>query len=221
MSHGRGRRAALPARNIHMSRDNLLFVIIGILIGFIAGFMLASSFSQREAAQRAAATTTAQQGQNLPPNHPPVGGDQTGEGGQQMLAQVQEAMKRAREHPEDFEAQVAAAQLQYRIQRFDQAIEYLLVANKLKPTDPEVLFMLAVANLDAGHYDAAEKWYKAALLKKPNDIPLLDGYCAALLGKGDAKGAEAAIDKLAKVDPTNEDLPQFRAKLAELKAGKK
>lgn len=202
-----------------MSRDNLLFVIIGILLGFIAGFMLASGWSQRDAASRAAATTVQQQ--NLPPNHPPVGGNQSGDGGQQMLAQVQEAMKQAREHTDDFDAQVTAAQLEYKIQRFDQAIEYLLIANKLRPTDQDVLFMLAVANLDAGHYDAAIQWYKAALLKKPNEIVLLDGYCAALLGKGDAKGAEDAINKLAKLDPTNQDLPQFRDKLAELKAGKK
>ncbi len=203
-----------------MSRDNLLFVIIGILLGFIAGFMFATSWSQRDAATRAAATSVLQ-GQNLPPNHPPVGGDQTGDGGQQMLAQVQEAMKRAREHPEDFDAQVTAAQLEYKIQRYDQAIEYLLIANKLKPTDQDVLFMLAVANLDGGHYEAAIQWYKAALKKKPNDMVLLDGYCAALLGKGDAKGAEDAINKLAKLDPTNPDLPQFRDKLAELKSGKK
>jgi tetratricopeptide (TPR) repeat protein len=130
-------------------------------------------------------------------------------------------MKQAREHPDDFDAQLTAAKLEYQIQRFDQAIEYLLVANKLKPNDQDVLFMLAVANLDAGHYDAAEKWYKAALLKKPNDIPLLDGYCATLLGKGDAKAAEEAINKLAKVDPTNQDLPQFRDKLAEIKSAKK
>ena len=203
-----------------MSRDNLLFVIIGILLGFIAGFMFATSWSQRDAATRAAATSV-QQGQNLPPNHPPVGGDQTGDGGQQMLAQVQEAMKRAREHPEDFDAQVTAAQLEYKIQRYDQAIEYLLIANKLKPTDQDVLFMLAVANLDGGHYEAAIQWYKAALKKKPNDMVLLDGYCAALLGKGDATGAEDAINKLAKLDSTNPDLPQFRDKLAELKSGKK
>jgi tetratricopeptide (TPR) repeat protein len=209
-----------PTVTIEMSRDNLLFVIIGILLGFIAGFMLASGWSQRDAATRAASTTV-QQGQNLPPNHPPVGGDQSSDGGQQMLAQVQEAMKQAREHPEDFDAQVTAAQLEYKIQRYDQAIEYLLIANKLKPADQDVLFMLAVANLDAGRYDTATQWYKAALLKKPNDIPLLDGYCAALLGKGDAKGAEDAINKLAKVDPTNQDLPQFRDKLAELKSGKK
>jgi tetratricopeptide (TPR) repeat protein len=203
-----------------MSRDNLLFVIIGILLGFIAGFMFATSWSQRDAATRAAATTT-QQGQNLPPNHPPVGGDQSGDAGQQMFAQVQEAMKRAREHPEDFDAQVTAAQLEYKIQRYDQAIEYLLIANKLKPNDFSVLGMLAVANMDAGHFDAAEKWYRAALLKKPDDIPVLDGLAATLLSKGDAKGAEEVINKLAKVDPTNQDLPQFRDKLAELKSGKK
>ena len=185
-----------------MSRDNVLFAIIGILLGFIGGFMAAGYMNQREASSRAAATA-GQTGQNLPPNPPPLGADQGGDP-QQIFAQVQEAMKQAREQPNNFEAQVTAAKLEYQIQRFDQAIEYLLIANKLKPTDSDVLAMLAIANLDAGHFDAAEKWYRAALLSK-----------------GDAKGAEEAINKLAKVDPTNQDLQQFRDKLAELKAGRK
>jgi tetratricopeptide (TPR) repeat protein len=205
-----------------MTRDNLLFAIIGILIGFIIGFMLANSILTREAALRAAPLTAAQQSGNLPPNHPPVegGGDQGGNG-QQMLGQVQEAMKQAREQPDNFDAQLTAAKLEYQIQRFDQAIEYLLIANKLKPNDFNVLGMLGVANMDAGHFEPAEKWYRAALIKKPDDIPVLDGLCAVLLSKGDAKGAEEAINKLAKVDPTNQDLQQFRDKLAEIKAGKK
>lgn len=202
-----------------MTRDNLLFAIIGILIGFIIGFLLANSILTREAALRAA-PSSAQQGQNLPPNHPAVGGDQGGDP-QQMFTQVQEAMKQAREHPDDFDAQLTAAKLEYQIQRFDQAIEYLLVANKLKPNDFNVLGMLGVANMDAGHFDAAEKWYRAALVKQPGDIPVLDGLCAVLLSKSDAKGAEEAINKLAKVDPTNQDLQQFRDKLAELKSAKK
>jgi Flp pilus assembly protein TadD len=200
-----------------MTRDNLLFAIIGILIGFIIGFLLANSILTREAAQRAA-PQTAQQGQ-LPPNHPPVSGDQNTDP-QQTFTQVQEAMKKAREHPDDFDAQLQAAQLEYQIQRYDQAIEYLLVANKLKPNDFNVLGMLGVANLDGGHFDAAEKWYRAALVKKPDDLAVLDGLCAALLSKGDAKGAEEAINKLAKVDPTNQDLKQFKDKLTEIKAGK-
>jgi len=203
-----------------MTRENLLFAIIGILLGFIVGFLLANSISQRDFAARLGATA-GQQSQNLPPNHPPIGGDQTGKGGQQMLASVQTAMKQARENPNDFEAQVTAAKLEYQIQRYDQAIEYLLAANKLKPDDFDVLGMLGEANMDAKHYDAAAKWYKAALIKKPGDLPSLDGYCFVLLQNGDAKGAEEAMNKLAKLDPTNQDLPQFRDKLAELKAGKK
>jgi len=203
-----------------MTRENLLFAIIGILLGFIVGFLLANSINQRDFAARLGATP-GQQSQNLPPNHPPIGGDQTGEGGQQMLASVQTAMKQARENPNDFEAQVTAAKLEYQIQRFDQAIEYLLAANKLKPDDFDVLAMLGEANMDAKHYDAAAKWYKAALIKKPGDLASLDGYCFVLLQNGDAKGAEEAMNKLAKLDPTNQDLPQFRDKLAELKSGKK
>ena len=204
-----------------MNRDNLLFAIIGILIGFIIGFMLANSILTRDAALRAAPLSAAQPGQNLPANHPPVGGGDQSADPQQMFAQVQAAMKQAREQPDNFDAQLTAAKLEYQIQRFDQAIEYLLIANKIKPNDFNVLGMLGEANMDAGHFDAAEKWYRAALIKKPEDIPVLDGLCAVLLSKGDAKSAEEAINKLAKIDPTNQDLPQFKDKLAELKSAKK
>src|SRR5256884_5967675 len=174
-----------------MTRDNLLFGIIGILLGFIGGFLLAGNITQREAAMRAGATSAQVGQQNLPPNHPPVaGGDQmTGEGGQQMLASVQTAMKQARENPNDFDAQVTAAKLEYQIGRYDQAIEYLLAANKVKPTDFDTLAMLGVATLDAGHSDAAEKWYKAALQKKPDDMPAADGLCATPFSSGNMKEA--------------------------------
>jgi tetratricopeptide (TPR) repeat protein len=209
-----------------MTRDNLLFAIIGILLGFIAGFLLAGNITQRDAAQRAAVTSV-QGSQNLPPNHPPVGGDQAagqgaaGQGGQQMLETVQVAMKQARENPNDFDAQVKAADMEYQIQRFDQAIEYLLAANKVKPDDAMVLAMLGQVNMDAKHYDAALKWYKAALTKKPDDETTLDGYCFVLLQTGDAKAAEQSINKLAKLNSSNPDLAQFRSKLDELKSAKK
>jgi len=204
-----------------MTRDNLLFAIIGILLGFIGGFLLAGNISQREAAMRAGAMSAQAGQQNLPANHPPIGGDQTtGEGGQQMLASVQTAMKQARENPNDFDAQVTAAKLEYQIGRYDQAIEYLLAANKLKPDNAEVLGMLGEANMDAKHFDAAMKWYKAALTKNPSDLASLDGYCFVLLQSGDAKTAEDAMKKLEKLDPTNQDLPQFREKLSQLKSPK-
>jgi len=137
-----------------------------------------------------------------------------------MFAQVQAALEKARNEPQNFEAQVQAADLYYQIQRFDKTIEYLLKANQIKPTDYRTVVFLGLANLDAGHYDQAEKWYRAAMKMKSDDVVVLSGLAATTLQKGDAKAAEDAIAQLEKVDPNAEDLPQFRNKLASLKAGK-
>jgi Flp pilus assembly protein TadD len=197
-----------------LNKDNFLFAIIGVLLGFILGFMLHGVMSQRDA-ERAAASTS--QRQQLPPDHPPISNDATANP-QQSMEQVQQTIQRARSNPKDFDAQILAARLEYQIQQYDEAVKFLLTANQLRPNDFSVLGMLGVANMDAGHYDAAEKWYRAALLKQPDDIPVLDGLCAVLLSAGKTRAAEEMINKLAKVDPTNEDLPSFRNKLNELKS---
>ena len=199
-----------------MSRENILFAIIGLLLGFIVGFMFASSMSQK-----AAMPAVAGSAQGLPADHPPVGGAQgAAPNPQAMQAQVQVSIEKARNEPENFEAQIAAADLYYQIQRYDQALEYLLKANQLKPTDYRTVVLLGMVNLDATHYDQAEKWYRAALKMKQDDVMVLAGLAATTLQKGDAKAAEVAIAQLEKVDPNSEDLPQFRDKLASLKAGK-
>ena len=199
-----------------MNRDNLLFTIIGLLLGFIVGFMLAGSITQREATP-AAATSRAQ---NLPPDHPATGAAPTGAPGQ-MQAEVTAALDQARKEPNNFEAQLKAAELYYQIQRYDDAIGYLLKANQLQPDNYETVANLGMVNMDAGHYEAAEKWYEAALLKKPDDVRVLDGMCVVYLEQGKAKEAEATIAKLAKADPNNTDLTKFRDQLAKVKSGDK
>jgi tetratricopeptide (TPR) repeat protein len=198
-----------------MSRENILFAIIGLLLGFIVGFMFASSMSQKAALQPAAAGA-------LPADHPPVGGagQSAAPNPQAMQQQVQASLEKARNEPQNFDAQIQAADLYYQIQRYDQALEYLLKANQLKPTDYRTVVLLGMVNLDAAHYDQAEKWYRAAMKMKSDDVMVLSGLAATTLQKGDAKAAEVAIAQLEKVDPNSEDLPQFRDKLASLKAGK-
>ena len=194
-----------------MSRENILFGIIGILLGFIVGFMFASSMSQKTQT----ASTSLSQG--MPADHPPVG-SQAGAGDPEaMRAQVTADIEKARNEPKNFDAQVKAAELFYRIGRFDQAIEYLLKANQLKPTDYNTVVTLAIVNLDAKHYEPAEKWYRAALKMKQDDVVVLAGLAEATLQKRDAKGGEEAIAMLEKVDPTSQDLPRFREMLADLK----
>jgi tetratricopeptide (TPR) repeat protein len=200
-----------------MTRENLLFAIIGILFGFIVGFMFASTMSQRSAAPVAATTTD---NRNLPANHPPV---QSGDSKdpQQVFADVQAAIAKARNEPNNFDAQMKAAELYYQIQRYDQSVEYLLKANQLKPESYEAIVALGQVNIDTQHYDQAEKWLKAALLRKPEDTRVLASLSFALLQKGDGPAATKAIETLEKVDPQNVDLPQFRESLAKLKSGEK
>jgi tetratricopeptide (TPR) repeat protein len=197
-----------------MSRENILFAIIGLLLGFIVGFIFASSMSQKTGSQQAATSS-----QGLPADHPPVGA-QNAPNPQGMQAEVQASLEKARNEPKNFDAQIKAAELYYQIQRYDQAIEYLLKANQIQPTDYRTVVLLGVVNLDAGHYDTAEKWYRAAMKMKSDDVMVLSGLAAATLSRGDAAAAEDAIAKLEKADPNSEDLPQFRNKLASLKAGK-
>ncbi|HEU4510791.1 MAG TPA: tetratricopeptide repeat protein [Pyrinomonadaceae bacterium] len=197
-----------------MSRENLLFAIIGILLGFIVGFMFASSMSQKMAMPQTAST------QQMPADHPPVAGRQGETDPQAVREQVSASLEKARTEPNNFEAQVEAARLYYQIQRYDQAIEFLVKANQIRPTDYDTVRMLGVMNLDAGHYDTAVKWYQTAMEMKSDDVMVLAGLTHATLLKGDAKAAEDAIAKLEKVDPNAEDLPNFRDRLASLKAGK-
>ncbi len=198
-----------------MSRENLLFAIIGILLGFIIGFMFASSMSQKQASQQMASAS-----QGLPADHPPIAGagGQNAPDPQAMRAEVASQLEKARNEPNNFDAQIKAAQLYYQIGRHDQAIEFLLKANALKPTDYQTVVALAVTNLDAEHYDTAEKWYRAAMKMKSDDVMVLAGLADVTLKKGDAKAAEDAIAKLEKVDPNAEDLPNFRTRLASLKS---
>jgi tetratricopeptide (TPR) repeat protein len=195
-----------------MNRENILFAIIGILLGFIVGFMFASSMSQKMAQ-----TQTASASPNLPGDHPPVGAQSGGMDPAAMREQVTSQIEKARNEPKNFDAQIKAAELYYQIQRYDQAIEYLLKANTLKPSDYETVAVLGLVNLDAGHYDQAEKWYRAALKMKPDDERVLAGLAAATLQKGDAKAAEDAIAQLEKAYPSSQDLPNFKQKLAGLK----
>jgi len=201
-----------------MTRDNLLFAIIGVLFGFIVGFLFASSMNQRYGP---GATPTASSTGQMPADHPPLGANPGAPAAGNMQAEVTAQIDAARKDPTNFEAQVKAAQLFYKIGRFDPAIEFLLKANQLKPDDYQTLVALGLVNLDAGHYEVAEKWYKAALMKKSDDVQTLAGLAAATLGKGDAKAAEQAIANLEKADPSSEDLPQFKEKLASLKTGVK
>lgn len=154
-----------------MSKDNILFSVIGVLLGFIIGFMFANNANQQAARPRASAGQATNA--NLPPDHPQIptnGVADQGSASTGAMPGVQAAIDKARNEPDNFEAQTQAGQMYYQIQRFDEAVDYWLKANKLKPDDYQTLVNIGNAYFEAGKYELAEQWYTSALVKKPDDV---------------------------------------------------
>lgn len=153
-----------------------MFGLIGVLIGSIIGFMFANSVN-RSSFEPSAGKGPLSQSSNtnpaLPPNHPPIGaGGGAGDGDAQAgaIQQVSAAIEKAKAEPQDFEAQMTAADLYYQIQRFDEAAKFYEAASKLKPNDAEPLVKAGNSYFDSEKYLEAEKWYNEALAKNPKDV---------------------------------------------------
>ncbi|HEY2866002.1 MAG TPA: tetratricopeptide repeat protein [Pyrinomonadaceae bacterium] len=156
-----------------MTKDNILFGVVGLLAGLIIGFMFANSVNKGAIATIANTSTanSSTQSGGLPAGHPEVQGDKNGgQPGGAALPEVQAAIDQAKNNPNDFDAQIKAADLYEKIQNFDSAIGFLARANQIKPDDYQTIVRLGNDNYDSDKYEEAEKWYSQALAKKPDDV---------------------------------------------------
>jgi len=114
-----------------MNKDNILFGVVGLLAGLIIGFMFANSVNKQVVTPVSAEMRS---NSNIPPGHPeiPPGATAPGSGtAGVMQPETQAAIDKAKQSPNDFQAQVTAAEMYYQIERFDDAITYLKRGNKL------------------------------------------------------------------------------------------
>jgi tetratricopeptide (TPR) repeat protein len=151
-----------------INKENILFCIVGLLGGLIVGFMFANSVNQGQIGAQttnAAAASMPGTGGMPPGGHPPMGDSADG-----SMEDIQTAIEKAKGEPNNFDAQIKAAELFYQIQRFDGAVEYLKKASELKPDDYVTVVNLGNAYFDSNKFEDAEKTYAAALAKKPEDL---------------------------------------------------
>lgn len=162
-----------------MTKDNFLFAIIGLLLGAIIGFTVANKLNRNADFQPnnpAAIANSGTSNPSLPPDHPSIGTSSNPTTQNAPLPQVAEAIEKAKKNPNDFEAQMTAADLYYQIQKFEDAAVFYQNANKLRPNEVEPLIKLGNSYFDAEKYEEAEKWYQSALQKTPNDINVRTDY---------------------------------------------
>ncbi len=154
-----------------MNKENVLFGVVGLLAGLIIGFMFANSVNQGTVAGTSAPNAM-KANSNMPPDHPAIPPGTTIPGGVkgELTPEGLAAVEKAKQTPEDFDAQIKAAEAYYQADNLTDAIKYLTAANKIRPDEREVIVHLGNANFDTDKYEEAEKWYAAALAKKADDI---------------------------------------------------
>lgn len=174
-----------PLRDIHSTRNhshqitnmrsflellkkNGSILLIGLLIGLVCGFRLANA-KYRGAQHAAIEAQAAKAAANLG-NAPNASDGEQGHAQMPSQNQVNAVIERARANPNDYDAQLDAADQYLQIQRADGAEPFLLQALKLKPEDPRAMTALSTSYLFTGKFTDAALWARKALAKNPDDL---------------------------------------------------
>lgn len=154
-----------------MNKQNILFTIVGLLVGFIFGFFLANNINRNAQLQ----PTGSQNAQNSPflnsQNDSQTRSVSIKEPqNNAMMPEVAQKIEKAKNEPDNFQAQIQAGELFLRIQNIEKANEFFSKAASLNPESFQERAALGNAFFDIKKFEEAEKWYSLALAKNPDDI---------------------------------------------------
>jgi len=166
----------------------------GLILGFAAGFFYTKSLNESGAGQLGAAGVKA-------------AGPNAAEGGnpQAMMANVKETIERAKNNPNDFNAQVDAARIYNQVGRVPETIEYLKKAYDLNKTEAGkqgITSYVGQYYADQKNYDEAEKWYQRSLEANPDDRDVKIELAATFIDR-EPPQADRAIQNLQAVLKSN------------------
>jgi len=231
-----------------MNRENVLFVVVGLLLGYVIAFHFVVYVNQQEAEAGAAAAEA-----GLPADHPELPTNDVKER-QRLRTAAEEAGRAARADAGNFDAQTRAARAFLDARDYEGAIDFLTRANQLRPDDYETLVRLGHANTGAERFEDAERWYKAALARRPDDadvrtelaatyyfrrpsepdkamavlretlqrdpghIATLHNLAYLLIKAGQLQEAEEMLSRLERADPSYPQLPGLREELEKARA---
>lgn len=153
--------------NLFQMQKSILYGIGGLLVGLFIGFFAANRINQNSP-QVAAQTPPNAPFQNQQIPNASVKDQPASQGG--MLPDVAATLDKAKNEPTNFDAQIKAGDLYYKIKGFDKAAGFYEQAHKVKSDDYETIVKIGNTYFDAKQFEKSEKWYEQALAKRADDI---------------------------------------------------
>lgn len=203
-----------------MNKHNVQFAVIGILIGFIAGFMFANNINRKGRNQSSVSQAAASR-PSQPSSTNNAGDADSARSSQATLsdAEIREAIAKADARPEDISIQRDFGTALYRYANQTQNASYLPDAARFlkravdaNPNDRDTLVALGNVLFDIGQTSDREKfieartYYLKALEIKPDDANVRTdlGLTYYFVEPSEPQKAIAEYRKSLKIDPRHE-----------------
>lgn len=209
-----------------MTKDNLISVVLGILLGFIAGYLLHEVMAARQPPRFAGPTqSAAPQGMPLDPSQgtfqpspdmPPGQQPQMGAaaGGAAPMQEIQQLRERVEQNPNDADAVRQLADMNFDIANWQRARELYTRYLELRPGEVNVLSDLGVVEQELGNYDEALRRFDQVQQQQPDHWQSMFNEVIVLaLNKRDFDAAETTLQRLQQLQPNNPDVQRLAAEV--------
>jgi len=198
-----------------LNKDNLLFTIIGLLVGFFAGYLMQEAMAARQPARLPQGEAAAVAPGGTPTGQPPAaGGSADVAGGPAGMAEIQQLRQYVEQNPEDADAVRQLANLNFDISNWRRAQELYIRYLELRPGDPDVLSDLGISYRGNKEFDKALATFRKAQQLAPEHWQAY--YNEVVVLAFDMKEFDAASEVLAKLQrlqPNNESVTQLVAEV--------
>jgi tetratricopeptide (TPR) repeat protein len=206
-----------------LNKDNLLYTVVGILIGFVSAYLLFEAMAARQPPR----LTPELRAQIALPGENPAGGGAGGPtdarvanagmaeaaaGGGPAVEEVQQLSAYVQQNPDDADAVLRLANLNFDIRNWGRAQELYNRYLKLRPGNPDVLTDLGISYRETQQFDSALERFRQARKMAPGHWQSY--YNEVVVLAFDLKRyaeADPLLQELQRMQPANQEV----AKLAE------
>jgi len=206
-----------------MNKDQLQFLISGILFGFLLGYLIAYAGREPKTVAQAAPVPAAGNmgmGQSVPTAPDPGA---AADGNEQMMGSVFKeiaSLKAAIEkNPKDAASLIRLANMYHDARKFEEAVQYYKRGLEVTPKDVDARTDMGICLYEMGMADDAIAQFRTSLSYDPKHWQTwLNLGIVALSSKNDVKTATDAFNKVEEINPGFKDLPTLKEALKKVSA---
>lgn len=227
-----GAETAPPAVHPHpvahagsMNKDNLLFLMGGLLVGFVTAYLFFEAMASRQPPRltpqlRAQIVSGDDGGNAMGAGEAPAGAADANapaaagggaQGGGPAMAEIQQLRDFVEKNPNDASAVRQLADLNFNISNWQRAQELYNHYLELKPNDPDVMTDLGITYRETQQFDKALDLFRRSKQVAPDHWQSLYNEVVVLMDMKKNDEAGQVMAQLQKMQPGNPDV----AKLAD------